>query len=119
VTLSLIVAKRYPVEVAGAPKSSCSPVANLSAFSSKAAPQITTPKYHTMPPKYHVGQRVSFASHLGTVRYIGPVDGYPDDIEFLGVEWDNASRGKHNGTYKGRLYFKCEPRYPIICINED
>lgn len=56
--------------------------------------------------KYHVGQRVSFDS-LGTIRYIGPVDGAGAKKEWLGIEWDNSERGKHNGVLKGKRYFTC------------
>ncbi|RDL42272.1 uncharacterized protein BP5553_02251 [Venustampulla echinocandica] len=45
-----------------------------------------------MPPKYHVGQRVSFGSALCTVRYIGPVEGTGEEKEWLGVEWDDPTR---------------------------
>lgn len=50
-----------------------------------------------------------------TVRYIGPVAGAknPNEVWF-GVEWDNASRGKHDGSSadaSGVLhkYFDCAP----------
>ncbi|KAH8652793.1 hypothetical protein BGZ60DRAFT_473540 [Tricladium varicosporioides] len=56
--------------------------------------------------KYHVGQRVSFDSP-GTIRYIGPVDGTGAEKEWLGIEWDNPERGKHNGVLKGKRYFTC------------
>ncbi len=26
---------------------------------------------------------------------------------WLGVEWDDPSRGKHSGTHEGKLYFTC------------
>ncbi|RFU35923.1 hypothetical protein B7463_g397, partial [Scytalidium lignicola] len=53
-----------------------------------------------MTRNYHVGQRLSFESALCTVRYIGPVAGTEKD--WLGVEWDDPSRGKHNGEHKGK-----------------
>jgi dynactin complex subunit len=59
-----------------------------------------------MPPNYHVGQRKSFASALCTVRYIGPVEG--TEKEWLGVEWDDPLRGKHDGEHKGVRYFTCK-----------
>lgn len=59
-----------------------------------------------MPPNYHVGQRVSFKSALCTIRYIGPIKGI--DKEWLGVEWDDPTRGKHDGQHKGERYFRCK-----------
>lgn len=69
-----------------------------------------------MPPKYHVGQRVSFGSALCTVRYIGPVEGTGEEKEWLGVEWDDPTRGKHNGEHKGRKYFTCMHRKMVISL---
>jgi tubulin-specific chaperone E len=63
-----------------------------------------------MPPSYHVGQRVSFQSALCTVRYIGAVES--TDKIWLGVEWDDPTRGKHNGELKGVRYFECESPDP-------
>lgn len=40
----------------------------------------------------------------GTVRYIGEVDGTMG--LWLGVEWDQADQGKHDGVHRGRRYFK-------------
>jgi hypothetical protein len=38
-----------------------------------------------------------------TLRYVG---GLPNTSSlWLGVEWDNAARGKHSGTYKGQEVF--------------
>lgn len=59
-----------------------------------------------MPPNYHVGQRLSFTSALCTVRYIGPVKG--TEKEWLGVEWDDPSRGKHDGEHNRVRYFSCK-----------
>lgn len=53
----------------------------------------------------HIGQRISFSKELCTVRYIGSVDGTKG--EWLGVEWDDASRGKHDGQANGKRYFEC------------
>ena len=43
------------------------------------------------------------------MRYVGPIDGTKGD--WLGVEWDEPSRGKHDGGHKGLKYFEC--RYGI------
>ncbi|KAK9447618.1 uncharacterized protein V1518DRAFT_96412 [Limtongia smithiae] len=52
----------------------------------------------------HVPCRISLLSELGTLRYHGPIPAWPD-ISALGIEWDDASRGKHSGDYNGRRYF--------------
>ena len=64
-------------------------------------------KRHAMALEYCAGQRVSFKSHRCTVRYIGKVEGADPDKIWLGVEWDDQTRGKHNGEYLGQRYFKC------------
>jgi tubulin-specific chaperone E len=53
----------------------------------------------------HVGQRLVFEGHLCTVRYHGPLEGTSGG--WLGVEWDDPARGKHNGTHKGHSIFSC------------
>lgn len=55
---------------------------------------------------YHEGQRLSYDGHLCTVRYIGKVRGTKG--EWLGVEWDDAKRGKHAGVHGGENYFDCK-----------
>ncbi|CAG8126481.1 unnamed protein product [Penicillium nalgiovense] len=57
-----------------------------------------------------VGQRRSFDGHLCTIRYVGTVQGTSGD--WLGVEWDDASRGKHSGEHKGVRYFSCKSKHP-------
>ncbi|PQE06401.1 tubulin-specific chaperone e protein [Rutstroemia sp. NJR-2017a WRK4] len=59
-----------------------------------------------MTHNYRVGQRVSFEGQPCTIRYIGNVQG--TGKEWLGVEWDNPSRGKHDG----QGLFKCLSRSP-------
>lgn len=54
-----------------------------------------------------VGQRVSSVGRRGTVQYVGTLDGKPPDQTWIGVEWDNADDGKHDGEVKGRRYFQC------------
>lgn len=55
---------------------------------------------------HYEGERLSLKSQVCTVRYIGAVDGKSG--AWLGVEWDDPQRGKHNGTHEGRQYFECE-----------
>lgn len=52
-----------------------------------------------------VGRRINYAGYLGTIRYVGPVDGTQG--VWLGVEWDDAHRGKHDGLKNGKRYFTC------------
>eukprot|EP00045_Choanoeca_perplexa_P010495 m.106292 g.106292 ORF g.106292 m.106292 type:complete len:495 (-) comp15297_c0_seq1:2211-3695(-) len=51
----------------------------------------------------NIGKRVQIGSHKGTIRFFGPV---ADTGEWYGVEWDDNSRGKHNGTHKGNRVFE-------------
>ncbi|RAL12452.1 putative tubulin-specific chaperone [Aspergillus homomorphus CBS 101889] len=57
-----------------------------------------------------VGQRRSYAGDLCTVRYVGAVEGTTG--EWLGVEWDDPTRGKHSGEHKGVRYFTCQRQHP-------
>ncbi|XP_047557381.1 tubulin-specific chaperone E isoform X2 [Lutra lutra] len=55
-----------------------------------------------------IGRRVQVNGEHATVRFSGivpPVAGL-----WLGVEWDNPERGKHDGSHEGTVYFKC--RHP-------
>ncbi|CEO98471.1 unnamed protein product (mitochondrion) [Plasmodiophora brassicae] len=45
------------------------------------------------------------ADAKGTVRYIGPVEGRQG--QWIGVEWDDRARGRHDGCVDGRRYFTC------------
>ncbi|KAK5123133.1 hypothetical protein LTR85_003331 [Meristemomyces frigidus] len=59
---------------------------------------------------YHVGQRLALRRQFCTVRYVGTVADKPG--EWLGVEWDDLQRGKHNGTHGGVTYFTCRSSSP-------
>lgn len=50
-----------------------------------------------------VGDRIECNGQFGTIKYIGDVEGHPG--VWLGIDWDNPERGKHNGTVKGKQYF--------------
>lgn len=54
---------------------------------------------------HQIGQRLSYDGVLCTVRFVGAVTGTTG--MWLGVEWDDGSRGKHDGAYKGVRYFSC------------
>ncbi|XP_042895224.1 tubulin-specific chaperone E isoform X1 [Parasteatoda tepidariorum] len=51
-----------------------------------------------------IGCRVHFEGEFGTVLYVGPIEGV--DGTWLGVEWDNLTRGKHSGCYNNINYFQ-------------
>ncbi|XP_042336902.1 tubulin-specific chaperone E-like [Plectropomus leopardus] len=59
-------------------------------------------------PEDALSRRVSCAGERATVRYVGPVP--PTAGLWLGVEWDNPERGKHDGSHEGVQYFTC--RHP-------
>ncbi|XP_066906303.1 tubulin-specific chaperone E [Halyomorpha halys] len=51
-----------------------------------------------------VGDRVQVGEDRGTVLYVGPVP--PTKGTWLGIDWDDPLRGKHNGVYDGTRYFQ-------------
>lgn len=53
-----------------------------------------------------VCSRISYDGRLCTIRYIGTLAG--SSHQYLGVEWDDPSNGKHNGEHNGVRYFTCE-----------
>ncbi|NXF96979.1 TBCE protein, partial [Eubucco bourcierii] len=59
-------------------------------------------------PSDALGRRILCGAEYATVRYVGSVP--PTAGVWLGVEWDDPQRGKHDGTYEGTQYFKC--RHP-------
>ncbi|TWU77106.1 hypothetical protein ED733_008200 [Metarhizium rileyi] len=61
-----------------------------------------------MSQEPYTGQRVSYGGALCTVRYVGEVAGTTGS--WLGVEWDDSTRGKHDGSHKGVRYFTCLSR---------
>ncbi|XP_076276691.1 tubulin-specific chaperone E-like isoform X1 [Lasioglossum baleicum] len=58
--------------------------------------------------KYEIGSRIECDGYRGTLKYVGPVGSTKG--QWLGVDWDDPTRGKHNGTYEGVEYFKA--RHP-------
>ncbi|GFT76656.1 tubulin-specific chaperone E [Nephila pilipes] len=50
-----------------------------------------------------VGYRIHCDGEYGTVLYVGQISGM--DGIWLGIEWDNPSRGKHSGSYNNVTYF--------------
>lgn len=56
-----------------------------------------------------LNRRIEISDHLGTVKYVGKLKHTNKDDEiWVGVEWDDESRGKHNGTVDGCQYFICQ-----------
>lgn len=53
----------------------------------------------------YIGQRRSYSGALCTIRYCGPLSGTKG--EWLGVEWDEPTRGKHDGKHDGQQIFQC------------
>lgn len=72
------------------------------------------PRPPPMAPAPYVGQRASYTGALCTVRYIGPVEGTAGT--WLGVEWDDARRGRHDGSHNGTRYFTCERRRRLVSL---
>ncbi|CAN9221649.1 unnamed protein product [Alternaria alternata] len=58
-----------------------------------------------MATNIYIGKRLCFDARLCTVRYYGTVEGTKG--EWLGVEWDEPTRGKHSGEHNGTRYFTC------------
>ena len=59
-----------------------------------------------------VGRKILFNNSSGIVRYFGTLQhqGAPANAKdelWIGIEWDEANRGKHNGTVNGFTYFTC------------
>ncbi|KAF2869875.1 hypothetical protein BDV95DRAFT_620406 [Massariosphaeria phaeospora] len=63
-----------------------------------------------MAADIYIGKRLSFDGQLCTVRYRGKVEGTKG--EWLGVEWDDPSRGKHAGENAGVKYFQYLSTHP-------
>lgn len=55
-----------------------------------------------------LGQRIECGGSYGTVKYIGEVP--PTKGIWLGIDWDEPNRGKHDGMYNDVRYF--EARFP-------
>jgi CAP-Gly domain len=66
---------------------------------------MTDKKYFPGQESFYYGQRLSFEGALCTVRYFGPLAGTKG--QWLGIEWDDPSRGKHSGQHQGKTVFRC------------
>eukprot|EP00741_Cyanophora_paradoxa_P000884 tig00000448_g854.t1 len=65
----------------------------------------------TSSSAWPVGRRVVFQGSRATVRWAGALPGKDAAELWVGVEWDEEGRGKHDGTYapSGDRLFKCAP----------
>jgi hypothetical protein len=78
------------------------------AYTATSVNDSVSPNSAVMPPSPQIGDRLSYDGATCTVRYVGEVAGASGS--WLGVEWDDAARGKHDGSHKGVRYFTCESR---------
>lgn len=76
-------------------------------FSYLGSPNIRPPSHEhfVMANDFYRGQRLSYSGALCTVRYNGEVQGTKG--QWIGVEWDDPARGKHDGSHEGVKYFDC------------
>ena len=64
---------------------------------------------------FYMGRRVSYNSGSRcTVKYLGPLSGRGDS--WVGVEWDDHTLGKNDGSYEGVRYFTCMSLEPLGII---
>src|SRR5690606_13546517 len=57
-----------------------------------------------------VGERFDFEGEFGVVRYVGTLEGQPDEKQvWVGVEWDREGRGKNDGCAFQKRYFTTKP----------
>jgi hypothetical protein len=58
-----------------------------------------------------LGKRVELNEKTATIKYVGPLKHKKESKEneiWLGLEWDDKNRGKHNGTVDGYEYSKLQ-----------
>jgi hypothetical protein len=71
--------------------------------------------FRSMMSDIYIGKRLSYDGRLCTVRYHGEVLGTKG--EWLGVEWDDPTRGKHAGEHQGTKYFTCEQTSSLVPLS--
>lgn len=59
-----------------------------------------------MATEFYPGRRLSYDGSLCTVRFYGNLNGTKGS--WLGVEWDDPARGKHNGKHQDQQIFTCQ-----------
>lgn len=60
----------------------------------------------------HIGSRIQIGKDRATVLFIGTVKGTKG--EWLGIEWDDPKRGKHEGLHQDTRYFTCRLAHQIV-----
>lgn len=58
-----------------------------------------------IPEFIKINTRIQIDDDYATIKYIGEIQGSAG--QWLGVEWDNDTRGKHDGSRNGIVYFSC------------
>lgn len=53
-----------------------------------------------------IGSRIALGKWRGTIRFAGQVAS--TNGNWLGIEWDDAEKGKHDGVHNGKRYFSCQ-----------
>ncbi|CAH8461333.1 unnamed protein product [Schistosoma margrebowiei] len=53
-----------------------------------------------------IGRRIVHEKNFGTICYVGELP--RSNGSWLGVDWDDQSRGRHDGTYDGVRYFQAK-----------
>lgn len=69
-----------------------------------------------MADDFYPGKRLCYDDQLCTVRYVGKIQGMKG--EWLGVEWDDPERGKHDGKHNGVRYFECGLKFITVFFLE-
>jgi dynactin complex subunit len=59
----------------------------------------------SIPESIKIGTRIQVGKDRATVKFIGKVQDTKG--EWLGIEWDDPKRGKHDGSHKNTKYFEC------------
>lgn len=61
-------------------------------------------------PQELIGARVIFGGQQAVVKFVGNLQATEKNWEelWVGVRWDDPTRGKHNGTVNQHKYFECE-----------
>lgn len=54
--------------------------------------------------EFFIGKRIEDENCFGTICFIGKLPNTSGI--WLGIDWDDSSRGRHDGTFNGIRYFK-------------